>query len=245
MVALDPHCPAGETFAFIKKQHDAQEAPFAIHFHQVDTRTTETPQNLPEAQGMVLQRTQQQQEKPKFFRWAISKRDGRPHQRDYWELELKKGQKIKVGDDLGRNWFSAEGPGGVNGWVHGTWFEFCGGKVHQDAQGTYTRFQEDMRKVLLPGQLREFPAMREYLTACANPACQSLMSGSQLGVCGHNLQALLSGSGRYSSAWLKEERNVWHPDKFARYCHPTHKERLKASAQEMFVLYGVLMDKCS
>ena len=43
---------------------------------------------------------------------------------------------------------------------------------------------------------------------------------------------------------MKEERIVWHPDKFARYCHTDHKEELKTYAQEMFVLYGVLMDMC-
>ncbi|KAJ4309702.1 hypothetical protein N0V94_008800 [Neodidymelliopsis sp. IMI 364377] len=242
LVALNPHTPVSETFTFIKKQRDAQEAPFVIHFYKDITYTTEA---APTIQDTRLQHVEQKPEKPKFFRWAISKRDGRPHPDESWELKLKKGQKIKVFDDMGRNWFIAEGRRDVRGWVHGTWLEFCGSKVHQDPQSTYTLFQQDMRKLLVPGQLREFPALREYTGNCSDAACQPLKGCTQLGICCHDLQTLLEGSGCYSYAWLKEERNVWHPDKFARYCDPEHKERLKESAQEVFVLYGVLMDMCS
>ena len=145
----------------------------------------------------------------------------------------------------GRSWYIVEGRGGVKGWVHGTWLEFCGSKVYKEPRSTYIQFQEDMRKLLIPDQLREFPPLHEYTSVCSNDACEPLKGGSQLGICIHDLQTLLEGSGCYSCEWLKEERNVWHPDKFARYCHPSHKEQLKASAQEVFVLYGVLMDMCS
>lgn len=101
-----------------------------------------------------------------------------------------------------------------------------------------------MRKLLVPGQLREFPPLRGYMNECANAACQALRTTTQTGICVHDLHTSLERSGQYSYDWLKEERNVWHPDKFARYCQPSHKEQLKVSAHEVFVLYGVLMDMC-
>ena len=83
------------------------------------------------------------------------------------------------------------------------------------------------------------------MNSCIISACEPPRDDTQLGICIHDLQTLLEGSGCYSYEWLKEERNVWHPDKFARYCHPDHKEQLKVLAQEVFVLYGILMNKCS
>ncbi|KAF9697563.1 hypothetical protein EKO04_004183 [Ascochyta lentis] len=243
VVALDPYAPVGETFALIKKQHGAQEAPFVIHFYEEPVYTTATADAAPV--DSHLQCMEPKPDELKHFRWATSKRDGRPHRGDSRELALKKGQRVKVWDDKGRDWFIAEGRRGVKGWVHGSWLAFCGSKVHEDAQSTYKQFQEDMRRVLVPGQVCEFPALGEYMKACSHAGCELLKSHSQLGICVHELQTLLEGSGCYSYAWLKEERNVWHPDKFARYCHVEHREGLKACAQEVFVLYGVLMDMCT
>lgn len=244
-VALDAHAPVGETFAFIKKQHDAQEAPFVLRFFQDTTHTADTLKSTAAAPDTHLQHVERKPDEPKYFQWAISKRNGRPHPKESWELELKKGQKVKVWEDRGRNWFIVEGGKGVKGWAHGTWLEFCGSKVYKDPQSTYAQFQDDMRKLLVPGQLQDFPALREYMSICAEAACEPLKSDTLLGICVHDLQTLLEGSGQYSYEWLKEERNVWHPDRFARYCRPERKEQLKASAQEVFVLYGVLMDECS
>ncbi|KZM27371.1 uncharacterized protein EKO05_0010475 [Ascochyta rabiei] len=240
LVAVDPHAPVGETFAFIKKQHDAQEAPFVVHFYGEPIYVTATPPT----QDTRLQRVDITPDEPAHFRWATSKRDGRPHRGESRELELNKGQRIKVWDDKGRNWFIAEGRRGVKGWVHGSWLDLCGSKVHSDPQTTYLEFQEEMRRLLVPGQLHAFPRLHQYTNACSNAACAPLKSSTQLGICVHDLQTLLQGSGRYSCAWLKEERNVWHPDKFARFCVAGRKEQLKACAQEVFVLYGVLMDMC-
>lgn len=247
LVAFDPHTPVAETFALIKKQHGAHEAPFVIHFHQDTTHTADAIQSAPPVQPVPdtrLQHIKCEPEQPDSFRWAISKSTGRPHPKDSWELELKNGQKVKVWIDLGRDWYLAENGLGIRGWVHSTWLAFCGGRVHKDSRSTYTRFQEDMRKLLVPGQLCDFPPLRDYMSECANAACQPLKTTTRIGICVHDLHMLLEGSGNYSYDWLKEERNVWHPDKFARYCHPSHKERLRTCAQEVFVLYGVLMDLC-
>lgn len=245
LVALDPHAPVGDAFAFFKKQHDAEEAPFVIRFHGDTTHTAEALQRAPPVEDTRLQHVEPTPSNPKFFRWAICKRSGRPHPLDTWELELQKNQKVKATEDKGNNWYIAEGERGVRGWVHGTWLAFCGSKVQEDCRSTYAQFQDDMRKLLVPGQLRTFPRLGDYMSVCFNAACEPLKGNSQVGICLHDLQTLLEGSGCYCFDWLKEERNIWHPDKFARYCHPKHKEELKNSAQEVFVLYGVLMDMCT
>lgn len=245
LAVLDPHAPVGETFVFVKKQYSAKEAPFIFRFFQDTTHTTRRLDALPPIQDTDLQHIEREPDKPKRFQWAISKRDGRPHPGEPWELELKKGQKVKLCKDMGRNWYIVEGRNGATGWAHRTWLQCCGSKVHKDPRTTYFQFQEDMRELLVSGQLCEFPALSEYMATCSIAACEALRDNTQLRICVHDLQTLLAGSGCYSFQWLKEERNVWHPDKFARYCHPEHKERLTAFAQEVFVLYGVLMDMCS
>jgi methylenetetrahydrofolate dehydrogenase (NADP+)/methenyltetrahydrofolate cyclohydrolase/formyltetrahydrofolate synthetase len=242
---LDPHVPVGESFAFIKKQHDTREATFVIHIYQGTIYTTADSVTKPAHGDTHVQHVERRPEEQKYFQWAFSKRNGRPHPRESRELHVKKGEKVKVLQDAGRDWYIVEGRGGVKGWMHGSWMDRGGSKVHRDPWSTYAQFQKDMRKLLVPGQLREFPRIGEYMQACTNTACEPLRSGTQLGICVHDLQTLLEGSGCYSYEWLKEERNVWHPDKFARYCRPEHKDRLKTSAQEVFVLYGVLMDMCS
>ena len=241
---LDPHAPIGDAFAFFKKQDDAKYVPFVIRVHGDTTHAAEGLVGGPAVQDTRLQRSKQEPDKPKFFRRAICKRGGRPHASDSWELELKVGQVVKVWDDRGSNWFVVEVQGGILGWAHGSRLAFCGTKMHKDPHGTYAQFQEDMRKLLVPGQLREFPPLSEYMDVCAKAACISVKGNLQLGICVHELQTLLEGSCCYCYEWLKEERNVWHPDKFVRFCHPNYKDELKVSAQEVFVMYGMLMDLC-
>jgi hypothetical protein len=234
----------GETFAFIKKQRNAQQATFIIHIYQDITHTSDTIEAACTVQDNRMQHIPREPEKPESFRWAVSKQEGRPHASDSWELKLKKGQKVKVWKDKGNDWYIVETERGAKGYAHGSWLAFYGNRALRDPGGTYAQFQADMRALLIPSQLRVFPSLREYMLDCTNAACEQLKSTSQLGICVHDLQTLLEGSGRYCYEWLKEERIVWHPDKFARYCHTDHKEELKTYAQEMFVLYGVLMDMC-
>ncbi|KAJ4991584.1 hypothetical protein SVAN01_02965 [Stagonosporopsis vannaccii] len=243
-VALDSHAATGDGFAFFKKQHDAEEAPFVIHFHGDITHIAGALKAAPAVQDPRLQHSEQKPDETKSFRWAICKRGGRPHASDSWELELQVGQLVKVWEDRGGHWFVVEVHGGMVGWAHGSRLAFCGTKMHKDPRGTYLQFQEDVRKLLVPGQLREFPPLSEYMDVCSNAACKPAKGSSQLGICVHDLQALLEGSSCYCYEWLKEERNMWHPDRFARFCHTDHREELKTSAQEVFVMYGVLMDMC-
>lgn len=234
----------GETFAFIKKQRNAQQATFIIHFYQDVTHTSDTIEATHTVQDNRMQHIAREPEKPAFFRWAISKGEGRPHASDTWEVKLKRGKKVKVWKDQGNDWYIIETEKGEKGYAHGSWLAFYGNRALKDPGRTYAQFQADMRTLLVPNQLRTFPSLREYMLDCTNAACEQRKSTSQLGICVHDLQTLLEGSGRYCYEWLKEERIVWHPDKFARYCHTDHKEELKTYAQEMFVLYGVLMDMC-
>ncbi|KAL1792617.1 hypothetical protein ACET3X_009124 [Alternaria dauci] len=176
------------------------------------------------------------------FQWATAKKSGRPHKADSWELVLTKGKKIKVIRDIGRDWFVVVDGKGAKGFVHGSWLVFGDRTVHKDSKAAYSQFVEDLQELLKPGQLQSFPTMTSYVDECTNLDCQPLKEDvSNLGICTHDLQALLQASGKYSYEWLKEERNLWHPDRFARFIHPDYMERLKPMTEQMFVMYGILM----
>jgi methylenetetrahydrofolate dehydrogenase (NADP+)/methenyltetrahydrofolate cyclohydrolase/formyltetrahydrofolate synthetase len=68
------------------------------------------------------------------------------------------------------------------------------------------------------------------------------VKGEGVGICAHDLKVLLAGSGDYSVAWLKDARNQWHPDRFGWYCAAESVGPLKAKAEQMFVLYGLVME---
>ena len=85
--------------------------------------------------------------------------------------------------------------------------------------------------------------MTSYVDECTEPDCQLAKEDvSSVGICVHDLLVLMMGSGRYDYKLLKGQRNVWHPDKFGQFCHPDHAERLKPMAEQMFVLFGILME---
>lgn len=180
-----------------------------------------------------------------MFRWGISKRSGRSHTSDSWELDLKKGQRIKILKDMGNNWLLAETRQKEMGWVHRAWIDFQEMRPHVDPREAYARFTTDMEKLIQVGNIRSLPKVTRYMDACAKESCRDLkMDTEGLGVCVHDLHELLRGSGEqgYTLETLKTERNKWHPDKFARSCHPDHREYLREQAQALFVLIGVLMD---
>lgn len=146
---------------------------------------------------------------------------------------------------MGRNWHIAVIKRGVRGWVHGSWLEFGDGKVHTDSKAAYAQFMEDLERLLIPGEMRDFPMMTSYVNECARDECRlQKQDACSLGICIHDLFVLLQGSGKVSYEWLKEGRNLWHPDRFARFCEPEQAERLKPMAEQMFVMYGVLMENC-
>ena len=176
------------------------------------------------------------------YRWAVSKYAGRSHSRDTWELDLKKGERVKVLDDRGKDWFLVENSHGIKGYAHGSWLDFRELRAHIDPREAYTRWTADTDKWLQLGAVRTFLSPTSYMNACTKDTCQPLKHEG-VGVCVHDLHELLRGSGQYSLDFLRAQRNRYHPDKFARFCHPDYKEELKTKAEGLFVLFGVLMDR--
>ena len=180
-----------------------------------------------------------------MYRWAVSKRSGRSHASDSWELTLKKGERVKILKDMGKDWFLAENRQKEKGWVHKAWLDFQEMLPHVDPREAYARFTTDMEKLIRTGNIQSLPKVTRYMDACARDTCREMkMDARGLGICVHDLHELLRGSGEhgYTLEALRMERNKWHPDKFSRSCHPDHREYLREQAQALFVLIGVLMD---
>jgi methylenetetrahydrofolate dehydrogenase (NADP+)/methenyltetrahydrofolate cyclohydrolase/formyltetrahydrofolate synthetase len=133
------------------------------------------------------------------FQWATTRKPGRPHRAESWELELRKDEKIKVVRDMGRDWFVVIDGTGVKGWVHGSWLAFGDRTVHKDSKAAYDQFVRDLGDLLRPRQLQDFPAMTKYVDECTRAGCQPLKEDvSGLGICTHDLLVLLQASGKYS-----------------------------------------------
>lgn len=232
---MNGHAPTSDTFAFIKKQKTG-EAPFILHF-------AEEPIHARLSKPVDQRLVYLDSIPTAIFRWAVTVKAGRSHD-DPWELNLKKGQKVKVIKEEERNWYVAVDQKGHRGFVHGTYLDFSERKKSNEPQTAWKRFEDDTDKMFGSRTITNFPNMRDYMDVCTSPACQvRKQDPSLLGICHHDLEELLRGSGQYSPVWLNDERNMSHPDRFARFCMPEHAERLKVKAQELFVLYGVLMEQ--
>jgi methylenetetrahydrofolate dehydrogenase (NADP+)/methenyltetrahydrofolate cyclohydrolase/formyltetrahydrofolate synthetase len=232
-VAIDPHAPTSDTFAFIKKK-DRGDAPFVLHFPEGPVYARLAPSDR------RLQTTVP--EPSKQFRWATVTRSGRPHN-DGWELEDKKGEKVKVWEDRSRDWFVVEGTKG-KGYCHGSWLRFQDSRRQELSEVAWIRFLRDVIQLVGSSPIEQFPSMTDYVEACTVAGCTPAMAdGVSLGVCAHNLEGLLRGSGLYSAEWLKKERVMWHPDRFAQFCVPAAAGQLKAKAEQLFVLYGVCLEE--
>jgi methylenetetrahydrofolate dehydrogenase (NADP+)/methenyltetrahydrofolate cyclohydrolase/formyltetrahydrofolate synthetase len=136
------------------------------------------------------------------------------------------------------------GGGKKRGQRVGPWLrlDFSNRKIYQNSKAAYEQFSNKVQGMLVPGQLRVFPSITKYIDKCTLAGCRLIKEGGGLtGTCIHDLQILLRGSGCYSYAWLKEQRNIWHPDRFARFCQPDHAGQLKIKAEQMFVFYSLLM----
>jgi hypothetical protein len=155
---------------------------------------------------------------------------------------MKKGEMVKVLKEQGRDWYVVQNARGMQGFAHKTWLDFKM-KMHMDPREAYVRFSDEMDLLLKTGILRQFPDLSKYMNTCEEDCCRSLKeSDTGIAVCAHDLERLLRGSGAYTVDFLKSERNMWHPDKFARYCHPNFRDDLKAKAGSLFVLFGILID---
>lgn len=230
-VAIDPHAPTSTTFALIKKQQPAIGAPYTVHFHDqpvhyhlpVGNRQLQVAKKIPTG----------------GFQWAVAKRSGRTHA-DAWEVEVKKGEKVKVWRDMGQDWWIIETKKGKTGYCHGSWLDF-GAVVQQEERGAHQRLLKDLAEQLELGLIKKFPSMADYVPVCAVAGCRA--AAVLPGVCVHNLAQMLQGSDRYSAEFLKKDRLAWHPDKFAKWCAPEAAKDLKAKAEQVFKLFGILLEE--
>ncbi|KAF2707959.1 hypothetical protein K504DRAFT_383596 [Pleomassaria siparia CBS 279.74] len=245
--AIDPHSADGDSFVFIKKKNGDQEAEFVLRFAPESTISRLTPRDefVGSRSDHRLQHIPATPPKPKAlitYIWARSKQTGRPHPNDEWELQLKKGEMVKVLETRGRGWYVVMNMNDIKGWVHEIWLDF-NVNAHVDPREAYELFQVETEALLIPGTLRVFPVLSRYMNVCAEVGCKLVkQDAGGIGICAHDLERLLRGSGTYTVDFLKVQRNIWHPDKFARFCHPTSREVLQTKAGSLFVLFGILID---
>ncbi|KAL6705085.1 hypothetical protein ACN47E_007344 [Coniothyrium glycines] len=254
-VAINPHQVDGGAFVFLKKQRQG-EVQYLFRLDDGILYSSEKPDvslaklNPAKSNGTASQSLlipPSASGKLPEYRWATSRKTGRPHRSDTWEIYVRKGQRIKVLRDMGNNWFLVE----VNeentfrkGYLHASWIDFGDSKACVNAAQAYSRFESDMQTLQNSGQICEFPRMATYISKCNEAECQiTKQSPGSLDICIHDLTTLLEGSGQYTAAWLKEKRNMWHPDRFTRYCHSEHADRLKGLSAQIFALYSILMDR--
>lgn len=237
-VALDAHARNDINFAFIKKQAASSKE---VHF--VMKMGSEPVQSCLQQSERRLQPMVPPPEASS--QWAYSTRAGRSHQ-DAWELKLAKGEKLRVERDMGKGWYVVVAKNGVRGWVHSSWLDFSdrSSPVREAPKPAWSRFSSDAERMLRSEPISEFPVMTEYVDACTSAECMpAKRDGSSLGICAHDLKMLLEGSDSLSVEFVKNERNRWHPDKFARLCAPTLAEELKVRAEKLFVLHGMVMEQ--
>lgn len=96
-----------------------------------------------------------------------------------------------------------------------------------------------------PGTLRrqDFPQPPAAVCSCQLPGCVQRKTDKGLRGCKHDMEKLLRASGEYSVGWLRKERLMWHPDRFARRCDEGSREVLVGMATEMFEIYDELIDE--
>jgi methylenetetrahydrofolate dehydrogenase (NADP+)/methenyltetrahydrofolate cyclohydrolase/formyltetrahydrofolate synthetase len=239
-VAIDAHTSTSETFALVKKQKSGEEPPFILHFGQEDVYAR-LPSTHYDLKPIDPKKEYAQ------FRWALCMKSGRPHNSDKWELDLKKGQRVKVFETLKGNWHIVADEKGRKRYAHSSWLDFADRRLHrapENAKAVWSRYSEDVRKMLDSTPISTFISMTDYVDVCTKTGCKATKEDQYLlGICVHDLKVLLGGSGRFCLEWVKKRRNVWHPDKFVRYCAPEAAGPVMIKAQQLFVLHGMLLEE--
>jgi hypothetical protein len=90
--------------------------------------------------------------------------------------------------------------------------------------------------------IKTFPQLPPNACVCKDAGCKLRRSASGLSGCRHDYETLLRASGSYSVSWLRKERYKWHPDQFGNRCDLSRREVLKRMAQEVFTIFGELID---
>lgn len=83
----------------------------------------------------------------------------------------------------------------------------------------------------IKGNTKEFPRLRKH--GCHRKNC---VKGEILGVCHHEVEATLRGSGCFDERMIKKERLSWHPDRW------TGKGELQQKSNELFQLIQRIID---
>lgn len=82
------------------------------------------------------------------------------------------------------------------------------------------------------------------LERCQDKGCVARkMEPHNINVCAHEMEAVLWGSGQYSTKFLRTERLRWHPDRFIRVCDSSARHQLAAKAAQMFAIIEELLMK--
>ncbi|KAF2119228.1 hypothetical protein BDV96DRAFT_642265 [Lophiotrema nucula] len=179
-------------------------------------------------------------EPPQVYPQVQCIRNGRSHATDAWELPVKKGEVLDDLGDIGNGWRYCRNKRGQQGYVHTSWLDFNYGRHTKDH---YQHFAELTSTIFEARALTAFPDLSGFASLCAEKTCKATKDDANgIGICAHALEKVLRGSGHYTVDFLKDERVKWHPDKFARLCHPDYQESLKKKAECMFVFFGMLLD---
>ncbi|KAM0157557.1 hypothetical protein ACHAPG_004681 [Botrytis cinerea] len=97
------------------------------------------------------------------------------------------------------------------------------GNAFDDFSASVTAFIKD--------NTQEFPRLKKH--GCARQNC---VRGEILGVCHHEVELTLRGSGAFDEKMMKKERLRWHPDRW------TGKGDLQTKANELFQLIQRIID---
>ncbi|KAF7879573.1 hypothetical protein EAF04_000768 [Stromatinia cepivora] len=101
----------------------------------------------------------------------------------------------------------------------------------REAQGTAFDDFESSAADFIKDNTKEFPRLRRH--GCARRNC---VKGELLGVCHHDVEATLRGSGIFDEKMIKKERLRWHPDRW------TGKGELQEKCNELFQLIQRIID---
>ncbi|KAF2753436.1 hypothetical protein EJ05DRAFT_505075 [Pseudovirgaria hyperparasitica] len=112
----------------------------------------------------------------------------------------------------------------------------------------FSAWENNLKAILQEGGIKDFPYLPSHASICGLAACYAERRESDgLHVCRHDVEAFLRTSGCYDYAWLKTQRNLFHPDFFGRRCDADERIRaaLRRKAEKLFVIFGQLMETCS
>lgn len=88
-----------------------------------------------------------------------------------------------------------------------------------------------------------FPHLPTSSCTCQLVACKARKTDRGLMACSHDVEKFLRASGSYNKNWLRNERLMWHPDRFGRRCDPDFRAELIRKATEMYAIFEVLIAK--